>query len=130
MAATRTDNTVSGLIAVATGIAVALPPGTEGQVRPRSGLAVRHGVTVLNAPGTIDADYRGEILVILVNLGPAPFTVDQIRDLFLGKLVIEYDHVLVLTIASSRSPIYQNAQQAAHTILTAYKPVRQKAGDF
>jgi dUTP pyrophosphatase len=62
---------------VPTGLAVALPPGTEGQVRPRSGLAVRHGVTVLNAPGTIDADYRGEIQVILVNLGQAPFTVQR-----------------------------------------------------
>jgi DegV family protein with EDD domain len=58
----------------------------------------------------------------------APFTVEQIRDLFLQQLVLEYDHVLCLTIASSRSPIHQNVQQAAHAILTAYKPVRQKAG--
>ena len=55
--------------AIPTGIALALPPGTEGQVRPRSGLAARHGVTVLNAPGTVDADYRGEVLVLLINLG-------------------------------------------------------------
>jgi dUTP pyrophosphatase len=54
---------------VPTGIAIALPPGSEAQIRPRSGLAVRHGLTVLNAPGTIDADYRGEIQVLLVNLG-------------------------------------------------------------
>jgi dUTP pyrophosphatase len=54
---------------VPTGLAIALPPGTEAQVRPRSGLAVKHGLTVLNAPGTIDADYRGEIQVLLVNLG-------------------------------------------------------------
>ena len=60
---------------IPTGIAIALPPGTEGQVRPRSGLAARHGVTVLNSPGTVDADYRGEINVILVNLGVEPFTV-------------------------------------------------------
>ena len=60
---------------IPTGIAIALPPGTEGQVRPRSGLAARHGVTVLNSPGTVDADYRGEINVILVNLGAEPFTV-------------------------------------------------------
>ena len=60
---------------VPTGIALALPPGHEGQVRPRSGLAARHGVTVLNAPGTIDADYRGEIQVLLVNLGPESFVV-------------------------------------------------------
>src|SRR5665811_2074730 len=54
---------------VPTGIAIALPPGHEAQVRPRSGLAVKHGLTVLNAPGTIDADYRGELQVLLVNLG-------------------------------------------------------------
>jgi dUTP pyrophosphatase len=60
---------------VPTGLAVALPPGYEAQVRPRSGLAVREGVTVLNAPGTIDADYRGEIQVLLVNLGGAPATI-------------------------------------------------------
>jgi dUTP pyrophosphatase len=60
---------------IPTGIAIALPPGSEGQVRPRSGLAARHGVTVLNSPGTVDADYRGEINVILVNLGAEPFTV-------------------------------------------------------
>jgi dUTP pyrophosphatase len=62
---------------VPTGIAIALPPGFEGQVRPRSGLALKHGVTVLNAPGTIDADYRGEIQVILVNLGRESFTVER-----------------------------------------------------
>jgi dUTP pyrophosphatase len=60
---------------IPTGIAIALPRGCEGQIRPRSGLALRHGVTVLNAPGTIDADYRGEIQVILVNLGDEQFTV-------------------------------------------------------
>ncbi len=60
---------------VPTGIAIALPPGWEAQVRPRSGLALKHGVTVLNAPGTIDADYRGEVGVILVNLGDEPFEV-------------------------------------------------------
>jgi dUTP pyrophosphatase len=71
---------------IPTGIAVALPPGTEGQVRPRSGLAVRHGVTVLNAPGTIDADYRGEIQVVLVNLGQAAFMVH--RGARIAQLVI------------------------------------------
>jgi dUTP pyrophosphatase len=60
---------------VPTGIAIALPPSHEGQVRPRSGLAARHGVTVLNAPGTIDEDYRGEVKVILVNHGREPFVV-------------------------------------------------------
>jgi dUTP pyrophosphatase len=62
---------------VPTGLAIALPPGFEAQVRPRSGLALKHGVTLLNSPGTIDADYRGEIGVILVNLGQAPFTVER-----------------------------------------------------
>jgi dUTP pyrophosphatase len=60
---------------VPTGLAIALPPGFEAQVRPRSGLAAKHGVTVLNSPGTIDADYRGEISVILINHGRAAFTV-------------------------------------------------------
>ena len=57
------------------GFALALPPGFEAQVRPRSGLAVKHGITVLNAPGTIDCDYRGEVKVLLVNHGPVHFTV-------------------------------------------------------
>jgi dUTP pyrophosphatase len=60
---------------VPTGLMIALPPGTEAQVRPRSGLALKHGVTVLNSPGTIDADYRGEVAVLLINHGDAPFTV-------------------------------------------------------
>lgn len=72
--------------AIPTGLALALPPGTEGQVRPRSGLAAQHGVTVLNAPGTIDADYRGEIVVLLVNLGPDAFTVT--RGMRIAQLVI------------------------------------------
>jgi dUTP pyrophosphatase len=71
---------------VPTGLAVALPAGTEGQVRPRSGLAARHGVTVLNAPGTIDSDYRGEIQVILVNFGQEPFTVT--RGMRIAQLII------------------------------------------
>ena len=60
------------IVKVPTGIAIALPEGHEGQVRPRSGLATRHGLTVVNAPGTIDADYRGELMVALINLGPRP----------------------------------------------------------
>ena len=71
---------------VPTGIAIALPAGTEAQVRPRSGLAARHGVTVLNAPGTVDADYRGEIQVILINHGDAPFVVQ--RGARIAQLVI------------------------------------------
>ena len=69
-----------------TGIAIALPEGYEAQVRPRSGLAARHGLTVLNAPGTIDADYRGEIQVLLANLGNAPVTIT--RGMRVAQLVI------------------------------------------
>lgn len=71
---------------IPTGIIVALPSGTEGQIRPRSGLAIRHGVTVLNAPGTVDADYRGEIHVILVNLGKESFSVR--RGMRIAQLVV------------------------------------------
>jgi dUTP pyrophosphatase len=60
-----------------TGLTIALPAGYEAQVRPRSGLALKHGVTCLNTPGTIDADYRGEVKVILINLGQAPFTITR-----------------------------------------------------
>jgi len=71
---------------VPTGIAIALPENHEGQVRPRSGLAARHGLTVLNAPGTIDADYRGEIQVLLVNLGTEPVTIT--RGMRIAQLII------------------------------------------
>jgi dUTP pyrophosphatase len=66
-----------GRALVPTGVALALPEGFEAQVRPRSGLAVKHGLTVLNSPGTIDADYRGEVRVALINLGHEPFTVSR-----------------------------------------------------
>ncbi len=75
-----------GRALVPTGFAIALPPGYEGQVRPRSGLAVKHGVTVLNAPGTIDADYRGEVQVALINHGDAPFVVT--RGMRIAQLVV------------------------------------------
>jgi dUTP pyrophosphatase len=72
---------------IPTGIAIAVPAGMEGQIRPRSGLALRHGITLLNSPGTVDADYRGELHAILVNLGQNPFTVargDRIAQLVLA----------------------------------------------
>lgn len=71
---------------VPTGLQIALPGGYEGQVRPRSGLAHRHGVTVLNSPGTIDADYRGEVKVLLVNHGAEPFTIE--RGMRIAQLVV------------------------------------------
>ena len=64
-------------VLVPTGLFIALPAGVEAQVRPRSGLALKHGLTVLNSPGTIDADYRGEICVILINLSSEPFTIND-----------------------------------------------------
>ena len=71
---------------VPTGVALALPGGVEGQIRPRSGLALKHGVTTLNSPGTIDADYRGELKVILINLGDAPVVIE--RYMRVAQLVI------------------------------------------
>lgn len=74
---------------VPTGLVLEIPPGWEGQVRPRSGLALRHGIGILNAPGTIDSDYRGEVGVILVNLGEAPFALkrgDRIAQLVINRV--------------------------------------------
>jgi len=73
---------------IGTGLYIELPAGYEAQVRPRSGMAIRHGITVLNSPGTIDADYRGEIGVILINLSDTPFTVndgDRIAQMIIAK---------------------------------------------
>jgi dUTP pyrophosphatase len=80
---------------VPTGIAVAIPPGFEGQVRARSGLACTHGLAVINAPGTVDSDYRGEIKIGLINLGKHPFTIrrgDRIAQLIITRVYrIEWD---------------------------------------
>ncbi len=76
---------------VPTGLSIALPAGFEAQVRPRSGLALKHGVTVLNAPGTVDADYRGEVGVILINHGDAPFTIargDRIAQMVIAPVTV------------------------------------------
>ena len=75
---------------VPTGISVAIPPGYEGQIRPRSGLAIRHGIALVNAPGTIDADYRGEVQVIAINLGAEAFTIargDRIAQLVIAPVL-------------------------------------------
>ena len=74
---------------VPTGVQIAIPPGYEGQVRPRSGLALKHGISIVNSPGTIDADYRGEVGVILVNLGKKDFLIhreDRIAQLVINKI--------------------------------------------
>ena len=82
---------------IPTGIRLAIPPGYEAQVRPRSGLALRHGITPLNSPGTVDADYRGEVCVIAINLGTEPFTIkrgDRIAQLVVGAVArVEWEPV-------------------------------------
>lgn len=88
-----------GRAMVPTGIALALPRGHEGQIRPRSGLAARHGVAVLNAPGTIDADYRGEVQVILINHGTEPFVIE--RGMRIAQLVIaRVEHARLVEVDS------------------------------
>lgn len=80
---------------IPTGLFIALPPGYEAQVRPRSGLALKHGITVLNSPGTIDSDYRGELMVLLINLSQDPFTVNDGERI--AQLVIARHEQAVLT---------------------------------
>jgi dUTP pyrophosphatase len=86
-----------GRVAIATGLVLEIPGGFEAQVRPRSGLAIRHGVTVVNAPGTIDSDYRGELRVLLVNLGSEPVTIergDRIAQLVVAPVIrADFDEV-------------------------------------
>lgn len=87
-------------VLVPTGLILEIPPGFEGQVRPRSGLALEHGVTVANAPGTIDSDYRGEVKVILVHLGDAPITLsrgDRVAQLVIARVeAVEWEEGEVL----------------------------------
>ncbi|MFN4239360.1 MAG: dUTP diphosphatase [Erythrobacter cryptus] len=91
--------------AVATGLALAIPQGYEIQVRPRSGLALKHGITVPNTPGTIDSDYRGELKVILINHGPEPFVIargDRIAQLVLAPVVQAAWHEVEALDATAR----------------------------
>ncbi|CAK0763782.1 dUTP diphosphatase [uncultured Gammaproteobacteria bacterium] len=92
---------------VPTGIAIALPVGLEAQIRPRSGLALRHGVTVLNSPGTIDADYRGEIKVILINHGESPFTIAR------GERVAQLVVAPVLSVAWAETTALPTSDRGA-----------------
>jgi len=87
---------------VPTGLALALPPGYEAQVRPRSGLAVKSGLTVLNSPGTIDSDYRGEVQVLLINLGAAPVVLE--RGMRIAQMVVAPVARAVLTEVPSLDP--------------------------
>lgn len=86
-------------VVIPTGLAMAIPPGWEGQVRPRSGLAARRGVTVINSPGTIDSDYRGEIKVALVNLSADPVTLDPLERI--AQLVFARHGAAVLELVSA-----------------------------
>jgi dUTP pyrophosphatase len=88
---------------LATGLHIAFPPGYEGQVRPRSGLANKKGITVLNSPGTIDADYRGEVKVILINLGLEPAT------------IIPGERIAQLVIAKVSAAVFKNTEQLPST---------------
>jgi len=93
--------------AIATGFALAIPAGFEGQVRPRSGLALKHGVTVLNAPGTIDADYRGEVKIILINHGAEPFRIargDRIAQLVIAPVTRAHFESVAALPPSERGP--------------------------
>ena len=92
---------------IATGFALELPAGFEAQVRPRSGLALDHGVTVLNAPGTIDADFRGEVKVLLINLGEKPFEI--VRAMRIAQLVIQLVSRAVLREVEELSPSARGA---------------------
>jgi dUTP pyrophosphatase len=90
-AAIREDQTLptGSIMVIPTGIAIALPPGLEAQIRPRSGLAFKHGIGIINSPGTIDADYRGEIKIALINLGVRPYTIsrgDRIAQMVIQKV--------------------------------------------
>jgi dUTP pyrophosphatase len=88
---------------VPTGLALEIPPGWEGQVRPRSGLALRHGIGMVNAPGTIDSDYRGEVGVLLINLGSEPFTLrrgDRIAQLVIARVEsVEWEEAEALDLS-------------------------------
>ncbi len=88
---------------VPTGFAIHLPPGFEAQIRPRSGLALEHGVTILNAPGTIDSDYRGELQALLVNFGAHPF--ELLRGLRIAQLVVA--PVVTVLFEETRAPLEQ-----------------------
>jgi dUTP pyrophosphatase len=87
---------------VGTGLALEIPPGFEGQVRPRSGLAIRHGVTMLNSPGTVDADYRGELRVILVNHGDEPVTIA--RGERIGQIVFARHETPAIELVAELAP--------------------------
>jgi dUTP pyrophosphatase len=98
---------------VPTGIAVAIPQGFEAQIRPRSGLAFKHGISIINAPGTIDADYRGEIKVGLINLGERPYTIS--RGDRIAQMVIQKVYQAQLELANTLQETERNEGGFGHT---------------
>lgn len=98
---------------IPTGLYIALPEGYEAQVRPRSGLALKHGITVLNSPGTIDSDYRGELMVLLINLSQNPFTVNDGERI--AQLVIARHEQAVLTAVEVLDETERGAGGYGHT---------------
>lgn len=98
---------------ISTGLYIALPEGYEAQVRPRSGLALKHGITVLNSPGTIDSDYRGELMVLLINLSQDPFTVNDGERI--AQLVIARHEQAVLTAVEVLDKTERGAGGYGHT---------------
>ena len=98
---------------IGTGLYIALPPGYEAQVRPRSGLALKHGITVLNTPGTIDADYRGEVKVLLINLSAEPFTINEGERI--AQMVIARHEHAELTLVEELDETERGAGGYGHT---------------
>lgn len=98
---------------IGTGLYIALPPGYEAQVRPRSGLALKHGITVLNTPGTIDADYRGEVKVLLINLSTEPFTINEGERI--AQMVIARHEHAELTLVEELDETERGAGGYGHT---------------
>ena len=98
---------------IGTGLYIALPPGYEAQVRPRRGLALKHGITVLNAPGTIDADYRGEVKVLLINLSAEPFTINEGERI--AQMVIARHEHAELTLVEELDETERGAGGYGHT---------------
>ncbi|MDA8141670.1 MAG: dUTP diphosphatase [Desulfobacteraceae bacterium] len=95
------------IVLIPTGLAMALPHGHEAQIRPRSGLAIKHGITVVNAPGTIDSDYRGEVKVGLINLGPQPYTIQ--RGERIAQMVVQRVEQLTLQVVEELEETSRNS---------------------
>jgi len=104
---------IGAITVIPTGIAVALPSGFEAQIRPRSGLAFHHGIGIINAPGTVDADYRGEIKVALINLGEKPYTVE--RGNRIAQMIIQKVYQAELELVESLEETGRNDGGFGHT---------------